>query len=82
LPNFLPYDTNRIENDASNKSRLFWLHYSCFKESEEINRHTDSNVIPYASFDFIQIKEVGQLDLRKIRWGGMDWIYLAQDRDQ
>jgi hypothetical protein len=23
-----------------------------------------------------------RLDLRKIRWGGVDWIYLAQDRDQ
>jgi hypothetical protein len=21
-------------------------------------------------------------DLREIRWHGMDWIYLAQDRDQ
>jgi hypothetical protein len=21
-------------------------------------------------------------DLRKIGWGGMDWIHLAQDRDQ
>jgi hypothetical protein len=23
-----------------------------------------------------------KLDLRKIGWGGMDWIDLAQDRDQ
>jgi hypothetical protein len=23
-----------------------------------------------------------QLYLREIRWGGMDWIYPAQDRDQ
>jgi hypothetical protein len=23
-----------------------------------------------------------RMDLRKIRWGGMDWIDLAQDRDQ
>jgi hypothetical protein len=23
-----------------------------------------------------------KMDLRKIRWGGMDWIDLAQDRDQ
>jgi hypothetical protein len=23
-----------------------------------------------------------KLDLRKIGWGGMDWIGLAQDRDQ
>jgi hypothetical protein len=22
------------------------------------------------------------MDLRKIGWGGMDWIDLAQDRDQ
>jgi hypothetical protein len=22
------------------------------------------------------------MDLREILWGGMDWIYLAQDRDQ
>jgi hypothetical protein len=22
------------------------------------------------------------MDLREIRWGGMDWIDLAQDRDQ
>jgi hypothetical protein len=22
------------------------------------------------------------MDLREIGWGGMDWIYLAQDRDQ
>jgi hypothetical protein len=23
-----------------------------------------------------------RIDLREIGWGGMDWIYLAQDRDQ
>jgi hypothetical protein len=23
-----------------------------------------------------------KIDLREIRWGGMDWIDLAQDRDQ
>jgi hypothetical protein len=23
-----------------------------------------------------------KMDLREIEWGGMDWIYLAQDRDQ
>jgi hypothetical protein len=23
-----------------------------------------------------------EMDLREIRWGGMDWIDLAQDRDQ
>jgi hypothetical protein len=23
-----------------------------------------------------------QIDLRELRWGGMDWIDLAQDRDQ
>jgi hypothetical protein len=23
-----------------------------------------------------------KLDLREIGWGGMDWIYLAQDKDQ
>jgi hypothetical protein len=22
------------------------------------------------------------MDLREIMWGGMDWIYLAEDRDQ
>jgi hypothetical protein len=22
------------------------------------------------------------MDVREIKWGGMDWIYLAQDRDQ
>jgi hypothetical protein len=22
-----------------------------------------------------------KMDLREIGWGGMDWIYLAQDRD-
>jgi hypothetical protein len=22
------------------------------------------------------------MDFREIRWGGVDWIYLAQDRDQ
>jgi hypothetical protein len=22
-----------------------------------------------------------KIDLREIGWGGMDWIYLAQDRD-
>jgi hypothetical protein len=22
------------------------------------------------------------MDLREIRWGGMDWIDVAQDRDQ
>jgi hypothetical protein len=23
-----------------------------------------------------------KMDLREILWGGMDWIYLAEDRDQ
>jgi hypothetical protein len=23
-----------------------------------------------------------RMNLREIGWGGMDWIYLAQDRDQ
>jgi hypothetical protein len=23
-----------------------------------------------------------KMDLREIGWGGVDWIYLAQDRDQ
>jgi hypothetical protein len=23
-----------------------------------------------------------KMDLREIRWDGMDWIYLAQNRDQ
>jgi hypothetical protein len=23
-----------------------------------------------------------RMDLKEIGWGGMDWIYLAQDRDQ
>jgi DNA-binding PadR family transcriptional regulator len=23
-----------------------------------------------------------KMDLREIEWGGMDWIHLAQDRDQ
>jgi hypothetical protein len=23
-----------------------------------------------------------EIDLREIRWDGIDWIYLAQDRDQ
>jgi hypothetical protein len=23
-----------------------------------------------------------KMDLREIGWGGMNWIYLAQDRDQ
>jgi hypothetical protein len=23
-----------------------------------------------------------KMDLREKRWGGMDWIHLAQDRDQ
>jgi hypothetical protein len=23
-----------------------------------------------------------KIDLREIRWDGMDWIYLTQDRDQ
>jgi hypothetical protein len=23
-----------------------------------------------------------EMDLREIVWGGMDWIHLAQDRDQ
>jgi hypothetical protein len=23
-----------------------------------------------------------KMDIREIRWGGMDWIHLAQDRDQ
>jgi hypothetical protein len=23
-----------------------------------------------------------KIDLREIGWGGMDWIYLAQDKDQ
>jgi hypothetical protein len=23
-----------------------------------------------------------KIDLREIGWGGVDWVYLAQDRDQ
>jgi hypothetical protein len=23
-----------------------------------------------------------KMDLREIEWGGMDWVYLAKDRDQ
>jgi hypothetical protein len=23
-----------------------------------------------------------KIDFREIEWGGLDWIYLAQDRDQ
>jgi hypothetical protein len=23
-----------------------------------------------------------KMDLGKVRWGGMDWIYLAQDRNR
>jgi hypothetical protein len=23
-----------------------------------------------------------KIDVREIGWGGMDWIYLAEDRDQ
>jgi hypothetical protein len=23
-----------------------------------------------------------EMDLREIEWGGMEWIYLAQDKDQ
>jgi hypothetical protein len=23
-----------------------------------------------------------KINLKEIRWGGIDWIYLAQDRDQ
>jgi hypothetical protein len=23
-----------------------------------------------------------KMDLREVGWGGMDWIYLAQDRDR
>jgi hypothetical protein len=23
-----------------------------------------------------------KIDLRELEWGGMDWIYLAQDKDQ
>jgi hypothetical protein len=26
--------------------------------------------------------DINKLDLREIRWGGMDWIGLAQGRDQ
>jgi hypothetical protein len=26
--------------------------------------------------------DIIKVDLRKIGWDGMDWIYLAQDRDQ
>jgi hypothetical protein len=26
--------------------------------------------------------EDNRMDLRKIGWGGMGWIYLAQDRDE
>jgi hypothetical protein len=25
---------------------------------------------------------IGKMDLREIGWGGMDWIDMAQDRDQ
>jgi hypothetical protein len=35
-----------IEDDASNKSRLFWLHYSGFQElGEDTQTHTTSDPI-------------------------------------
>jgi hypothetical protein len=27
------------------------------------------------------LEDNNKIDLRNIRWGGMDWIHLAQDRD-
>jgi hypothetical protein len=27
-------------------------------------------------------EDKSRMDLREIKWGGMDWIDLAQDRDQ
>jgi hypothetical protein len=27
-------------------------------------------------------EDIIKMDLREIEWGGMDWIDLAQDRDQ
>jgi hypothetical protein len=32
--------------------------------------------------DRYQVKDYIKIDLRKIGWGGMDWFYLAQDRDR
>jgi hypothetical protein len=36
--------------------------------------------------DHQEVLDVGgritKINLREIRWGGMDWMYLAQDRDQ
>jgi hypothetical protein len=30
---------------------------------------------------FMRVANI-KMDLREIRWGGMDWIHLAQDRNQ
>jgi hypothetical protein len=31
---------------------------------------------------YIWVEDNIKMDLRKIRWGSMDWIHLAQDKDQ
>jgi hypothetical protein len=36
----------------------------------------------YISFATLQWEGYIKVDLRVIEWGAMDWIHLAQDRDQ
>jgi hypothetical protein len=30
----------------------------------------------------MEVEDNTEIDLREIRWGGVDWIDMAQDRDQ
>jgi hypothetical protein len=70
----------------------------CFKQQNEYTSNTNSEIkiprsLPQATayihpnvFTSILLLPVGQAggawDLREIGWDGMDWIDLAQDRDQ
>jgi hypothetical protein len=55
-------------------------------------RFTKINLFPPLEFTFFTTKPLGRprrrwvnnikMDLREIRWDGVDWIDMAQDRDQ
>jgi hypothetical protein len=47
--------------------------------------YTENKVISYASFNFFPLKNKEcrlEIDLKETGCEGLDWIYLAQEREQ
>jgi hypothetical protein len=76
---------------------LFFFLTACFDKEDEMGRSCSTNGAKYNAYKVLVGKPEGnrplrrprrgwvdniKIDLREIEWDGMDWIYLAQDRDQ